>query len=380
MASLAACNWHKPLCVVPCLSWSTASNVFTSGVMAQSINWDVLETQYFSDGKYRERLAKMVTIVDDAFLAGQRFAQHFNKSILKLRDDIQDTRSMGGDTENNNNKNNNDNNSSGEIVNLMDINRTTNTLNISPALLVKLLSKEKCTLTKLEINELNEKICEAQNKWRAKKEQQQQQKQPPTTVTAGKDEPMDALQVLRIANGIMAPPLKTTTDSLASLILGSTTKLMRYILPKRSDGATAASSISTATDDDTKAEPKEWWERESLQFMRGVMDECTHLKNFSVPLDTELIISVCATDDGYIPREDCMSLEEIWPGAEVRYLDAGHVSAYVLHQKIFRSAIIETFERARRKYPELLPTSSTADDDANKQYLTPNTDELKRNV
>lgn len=29
MASLAATNWPKPLVLVPCLSWSTASPVFT---------------------------------------------------------------------------------------------------------------------------------------------------------------------------------------------------------------------------------------------------------------------------------------------------------------------------------------------------------------
>lgn len=73
------------------------------------------------------------------------------------------------------------------------------------------------------------------------------------------------------------------------------------------------------------------------------------MKNFSVPYDTSLIIAVCAKDDGYVPREGCSSLEDIWPGATVKYLDAGHVSAYVLHQKIFRSSIIEAFERAKKK-------------------------------
>lgn len=234
MASLAACNWHKPLCVVPCLSWSTASNVFTNGVMSQSINWDVLETQYFSDGNYRERLAKMVTIVDDAFLAGQRFAQQFNKSINAIKDDIQNTR-ITDDQEN-----------KGEIVNVMGINRT-NTLNISPALLDKLLSKEKCTLTKQEINELNEKIREAQNKWRNKIQ--------PKKDTAE----LDALQVMQMANGIIS---QDKSDSIASIIFGSTTKLMNYILPTKSK--TAAGESTTH-----EAEPKEWWERESLQFMRG---------------------------------------------------------------------------------------------------------------
>ncbi|XP_031626308.1 protein ABHD18 [Contarinia nasturtii] len=93
-----------------------------------------------------------------------------------------------------------------------------------------------------------------------------------------------------------------------------------------------------------------WWEREALQFMRGMMDECTHLKNFSVPYDTSLITAVCAKDDAYVPRDGCSSLEDIWPGAEIKYLDAGHVSAYVLYQKLIRSSIIERFEKAKEKY------------------------------
>lgn len=51
-----------------------------------------------------------------------------------------------------------------------------------------------------------------------------------------------------------------------------------------------------------------WWEREALQFMRGMMDECTHLKNFSVPYDTSLITAVCAKDDAYVPREGTNSI------------------------------------------------------------------------
>lgn len=74
----------------------------------------------------------------------------------------------------------------------------------------------------------------------------------------------------------------------------------------------------------------------AVHFMRGIMDECTHLKNFSVPIDTSLIVAVCAQADGYVPREGCSSLEEVWPGATIHYLNAGHVSAYILYRKFFR--------------------------------------------
>ncbi|XP_050313195.1 protein ABHD18 isoform X2 [Anthonomus grandis grandis] len=67
MASLAASNWPKPLVLVPCLSWSTASSVFTEGVMSESINWDMLQAQYMSDKVYCEELSKACKIVDDPF-------------------------------------------------------------------------------------------------------------------------------------------------------------------------------------------------------------------------------------------------------------------------------------------------------------------------
>lgn len=78
-------------------------------------------------------------------------------------------------------------------------------------------------------------------------------------------------------------------------------------------------------------------DREALWFMRGIMDECTHLKNFTVPYDTSLIISICAKYDGYVPRVGVSTLEDIWPGATVKYVECGHVGAYVWHRNIFRS-------------------------------------------
>lgn len=104
-------------------------------------------------------------------------------------------------------------------------------------------------------------------------------------------------------------------------------------------------------------------QKESLCFMKGVMDECTHIANFSgenleclnidltifiqqtgltmflilaVPVDPGLIIIVQAKEDAYVPRTGVRSLQEIWPGCEVRYLNGGHVSAYLFKQGLFR--------------------------------------------
>lgn len=51
--------------------------------MSQSINWDLLEDQYLSDGVYREKLSKMVTIIDEAFLAGKKFARSYSQTVEK---------------------------------------------------------------------------------------------------------------------------------------------------------------------------------------------------------------------------------------------------------------------------------------------------------
>jgi Alpha/beta hydrolase domain containing 18 len=81
---------------------------------------------------------------------------------------------------------------------------------------------------------------------------------------------------------------------------------------------------------------KESKKDEVYQFMRGIMDECTHLKNFSVPINTELIIAIAAMEDAYVPRDDCTHLQDIWPGASIRFLKGGHVSSFLLYLDTFR--------------------------------------------
>ena len=74
----------------------------------------------------------------------------------------------------------------------------------------------------------------------------------------------------------------------------------------------------------------------ALHFMRGVMDECTHLGNYSMPVDTSLIIIVAGKSDAYIPRDNVLSLQELWPGSELRLIDSGHISAFLFNQDVFR--------------------------------------------
>lgn len=348
MASLAATNWPKPLVLVPCLSWSTASSVFTQGVMSQSINWDVLETQYYADGNYRERLSKMVTIIDDAFLAGQQFVQNYSKSMQELKRDINEMNALEQNMNDVNlevvrNVQTNMETVKGRLIN---VSAHQNQLNLSQNLLDKLLSTERSELTVDEVNELNVKIKIALQRMKAEKENENLSGNKSTVLSSSsRDESSKETVALQSdTNG------NESSTILSSAITLGRTKLMSLISPsdkKEPPSPPATPTIQREKLDITKTK---WWEREATQFMRGMMDECTHLSNFSVPYDTSLIIAVCAKDDAYIPRDGCSSLEDIWPGAEIRYLDAGHVSAYVLHQKLFRSSIIEAFERAKCLY------------------------------
>ena len=67
MASLAASSWPKPIVLVPCLSWSTASSVFTKGVMSGAIDWSLLEAQYRNNEIYEEILKMIVELPNEAY-------------------------------------------------------------------------------------------------------------------------------------------------------------------------------------------------------------------------------------------------------------------------------------------------------------------------
>lgn len=91
----------------------------------------------------------------------------------------------------------------------------------------------------------------------------------------------------------------------------------------------------------------------AIRFMRGIMDECTHLRNFSVPVDPELAIVVLAEKDAYQPRKGITSIPDIWPGSETRFIDnRGHVVSYLTKQDVFRGAIYDVIDKIGEKYSE----------------------------
>ncbi|KAJ8918748.1 hypothetical protein NQ315_015068 [Exocentrus adspersus] len=250
MASLAATSWPKPLVLVPCLSWSTASSVFTEGVMSDSIDWDMLQAQYISNELYCDKLSKLCKIVDDPFAC--------DLSRLPALDTISELDEHLGSNY------------------------------VTPHKVIRLFNVAHSNCTTINYKHSS---------------------QTKSLIISGEYSLTNLLKE--------PPPLLTSKKS---------------ILEKKKRA------------------------KEALWFMKGLMDECTHLKNFSVPYDTSLIISVCARTDGYVPRGGIATLEDIWPGATVKYVDCGHVGAYIWYRKVFRESIKEAFDRAKTKLPPPSPS------------------------
>ncbi|KAM5191703.1 protein ABHD18 [Mantella aurantiaca] len=245
MASLAVTNWPKPIPLVPCLSWSTASAVFTTGVLSKAVNWRELEKQYFTQTVYEDEILHLLEYCGaDSFKMGQDFVKNSPRSVDSL-------------------------------------------------------THLKLAASLFRLNRTQEPLSS------------------------------DSFQAASNSdNGFMFQG-----DSKLSYI-----------------GQAMAAGIGRHQKrEETKR--NEALQRESLLFMKGVMDECTHVGNFSVPVDPSLIIVVQAKEDAYVPRVGVRSLQELWPGCEIRYIKGGHVSAYLFKQGLFRQAIYDAFNRFIQKYP-----------------------------
>ncbi|XP_062992394.1 protein ABHD18 isoform X2 [Elgaria multicarinata webbii] len=257
MASLAVSNWPKPLPLVPCLSWSTASGVFTTGVLSKAVNWRELEKQYYAHSVYEEEIIQMLEYCGtDSFKMGQDFVKNSPSSVDSLSN--------------------------------LDLNSSMLNLDIRS----KVVSSEAG-------------YCLSTNK---------------STLSAS----AEGLLVQETPN----MQCKNQTFSTSSSSNKDFSSEQKHLISGKSDSL----------------------QRESLRFMKGVMDECTHVANFSVPVDPTMIIVVQAKEDAYIPRTGVRGLQEIWPGCEIRYLDGGHVSAYLFKQGLFRQAIYDAYGRFLQKY------------------------------
>jgi len=81
MASLAATNWPEPIALIPCMSWTSASVVWTEGVLSKTIPWRVLETQYSKDPTYEKEIMQLLNTVD-SYKLGKNFVTDCGSSKM----------------------------------------------------------------------------------------------------------------------------------------------------------------------------------------------------------------------------------------------------------------------------------------------------------
>ncbi|EMP36377.1 Putative protein C4orf29 [Chelonia mydas] len=225
MASLAVTNWPKPLPLVPCLSWSTASGVFTTGVLSKAVNWRELEKQYYTQTVYEEEIIQMLEYCGtDSFKMGQDFVKNSPNSVDSLNNLALTSRMLNLDT----------------------------TSKILSTEAIHCLSTSKSTLSASSEKHLLQD----------------------------------------------APTMQCINQTFSTSSNKNFTSLQKHLI--------------------SEERKRDALQRESLRFMKGVMDECTHVANFSVPVDPSLIIVVQAKEDAYVPRTGVRSLQDIWPGCEIR--------------------------------------------------------------
>jgi len=329
MASLGASAWPKPIALIPCLSWTSGSVTFTKGVMTGAIPWDVLCKQYQEINAYKDEILHMVKCEENAFRAGREFAQSLD-NIAAINSDKQDVIDRAQT-----------NKITSENMKLFNISESShdnpfyNTKDKSFANPGELSTRP----SSIEHNGyLQQDVLRAQLTDEELREAESD--------CISRDSKTSYINMLESLN---LPFISTSKSLLSDTETG-----------KKKDNSNEGSwsdwqyMIPNIIRNDSNP-TKDSLHREAIQFMRGIMDEATHLKNYDVPYDPSLIIIVAAEMDAYQPREGIMALPDIWPGSEIRYIKhAGHVSSYLFKQDVFRQAIYDAIDKISEKYPSKL--------------------------
>ena len=337
MASLGASAWPKPIALIPCLSWTSGSVTFTKGVMTGAIPWDLLCKQYQETNAYKDEILHMVKCEENAFRAGKEFAQSLdtiaainaekerNISQSKLDNITNENMKLFDMSETNHNQPRNETNNSATGQS-----QTKDILINGPTLDGNKYHQQNILKTELTEEKIQEAEFDRVN----------------NSMGNSYTNMLESLHLPFISS--------STSNSLPSG--GESGKVKEGSKFTSEEGSTSdwQNMLPNIIRNDSTSS-KDSLHREAVQFMRGIMDEATHLKNYDVPYDPSLIIIVAAELDAYQPREGITALTDIWPGSEIRYIKhAGHVSSYLFKQDVFRQAIYDAIDRLSEKYPSKL--------------------------
>ena len=83
-------------------------------------------------------------------------------------------------------------------------------------------------------------------------------------------------------------------------------------------------------------------EDHSMDFLRSILERCD-VRLFPPPFYPQASILVGALHDAYILPDAVLKLHEHWPGSQLRWLNTGHIGAFLFYRDHFQQAILEAF-------------------------------------
>jgi pimeloyl-ACP methyl ester carboxylesterase len=89
---------------------------------------------------------------------------------------------------------------------------------------------------------------------------------------------------------------------------------------------------------------------QAIDLMRQLLDG-TDIRRFPPPKRPEMSFLVAALHDAYIPRSSAEMVHTHWPGSTMRWLDSGHVGAFLFHRRDFLAAMRDAFARLSNDLP-----------------------------
>ncbi|RTG89400.1 uncharacterized protein DC041_0005365 [Schistosoma bovis] len=295
MSSLCATVWPKPISLIPCLSWTSASCVFLEGILSNTVDWPVLTKQYYSDSVYSDVIRPRIQPPIPEFY--RTTDETFNDN---LGDNLQ---------------------YSTISVNSLH-SKHSNPVNVAP--LATFSKQLDSRLHPIKRNPLKSSYSSFQVR--------------------------DLLsQFINISNST-----SQYTGLPNSLSTFNFNTVFRYqwnsyrwhkeipLLPRVSLPSVSFPRTDLSPDPEVR------------QFLRDLLDYFTHLGNFSPVIDSRLVLSVAAEYDAYVPRGSVCSLKKVYPNGEIRFLpQSGHVGAYVknsLWTNDFRKAISDCLNQQVHLY------------------------------
>ncbi|CAL8090790.1 unnamed protein product [Calicophoron daubneyi] len=326
MASLCATVWPKPISLIPCLSWSTASLVFVDGILSQAVDWPTLTKQYFSDSVYSDVIRSLIQpSVPARYRCRRSEKQNRGEPIAGRPLSATSPRPTGEIL--------------GSGAPLPNATFPTQTDSERPDLTLSCSPSQMSRTTDFA----PEHTLESPTGDKVGSSGSSHASAPQHNGSKSIFLDLHATELIR-----KFPIL----SSLKRIHLGTMIPSWGFpeYLKHPLDASLWNSGISLV-----RSLPDSWLSSSTVpdpevrEFMRELLDYFTHLGNFSPLIDPHLVLAVTAEHDAYIPRDGVVSLTEVFPGSEVRVLpQSGHIGAYVRNAvwtKDFHQAITDCLNR-----------------------------------